>query len=199
MNALLFIMVAYLISQASVPKPKEVISVKMLVLEPLPPPTPPPPIPPKPKPRLVKKIEPRPLPDQPPPPEILEPLEMVPEPKKVGLDENKEPEPEQAPAPSPEPVYIPSHKLSRLPSFLNKVEPVYPETERFTGREARVVVEIMLSHEGKIDSIRIVKSGGEAFDRAVRESLEKSIFSPGYIDQRPVGVRVQIPFVFKLR
>ncbi|MDH5637380.1 MAG: TonB family protein [Nitrospinota bacterium] len=202
LNAMLFLMVAYLISRASVPEPPELVSVKLLVLEATPPPPePPPPLPPKPKPRLVKKIEPKVLPDQPPPPDIDELLEPLPEPKTIGLDEDMEPEPEQPPMPSqpPEPVYIPSHKLSRLPAFVRKAEPVYPEKERFTGREARVVVELLLDNEGKINSLRIVESGGEAFDDAVKQALEDSMFAPGYMGQRPVAVRVQIPFVFKLR
>ena len=204
LNAMLFLMVAYLISRASVPEPPELVSVKLLVLEATPPPPEPPPPPPpkpKPKPRLVKKIEPKVLPDQPPPPDIDELLEPLPEPKALGLDEEKEPEPEPPPAPSepPEPVYIPSHKLSRLPAFVRKADPVYPEKERFTGRESRVVVEIFLDNEGKIDSMRIVESGGEAFDEAVKIALMDSMFAPGYMGQRPVAVRVQIPFVFKLR
>ncbi|MDH5509301.1 MAG: energy transducer TonB [Nitrospinota bacterium] len=201
LNAMLFLMVAYLISRASVPAPPELVSVKLLVLEAPPPPEPPPPLPPKPKPPLVKKMEPRPVLDQPPLPDIEKLLEPLPEPKTIGLDEDKEPEPEPPPLPSqpPEPEYIPGHKLTRLPAFVRKEEPVYPEKERFTGREARVVVELFLDTEGKINSIRIVESGGEAFDEAVKNALNESIFAPGYMGQRPVAVRVQIPFLFKLR
>ncbi|MDH4185190.1 MAG: TonB family protein [Nitrospinota bacterium] len=200
MNISLFAMVAFVMSRASVPEPDEVTSVKLIVLEPRPPvPLPPPPPPPKPKPKppLVKKIEPKPEPVPEPPPE------PEPVPDTMGLDPEKEPEPEPPPAPPapppPAPVYVPSHKLTRLPAFVARIEPEYPENERFTGRDARVLVEILLNPDGKIDSINIIKSGGPAFDEAVVKALRESSFTPGYMDERPVAVRVQIPFVFKLR
>jgi protein TonB len=162
---------------------------------------------PKPKPVLVKKIEaaptPAPVVETPP---VAEPAPDTPMlPAIEGSRDGGTSSPDAVTSATsmvalpPVPAYIPSHKLTRLPAFLSKVDPVYPEGERFTGRDARVVVEILLGPEGTVDSVKIIKSGGAVFDAAVRKALEESRFSPGLMDDRPVAVRVQIPFVFKLK
>jgi len=113
----------------------------------------------------------------------------------------REPEPlEQAPAaPSPEHAIQPLHRLTRLPQFLRRIEPVYPEGERTMGREASVLVEVVIDTRGRILEATILKSAGGNFDAAVLQALDQSLFAPGYIDDKEVVVRFQIPFVFRLR
>lgn len=96
-------------------------------------------------------------------------------------------------------VYQPFHTLSRIPYFKAKVKPVYPASERAAGVEARVVVEVYINERGGVDDVKLVKSGGTLFDQAVTEAVRISSFEPGYMNGEPVRVRVQIPYVFKLR
>lgn len=92
----------------------------------------------------------------------------------------------------------PLNKLSRPPSFLRKIEPVYPAAEQRAGSQANVLAEVTIDENGKVREVRIVKSAGKNFDDAVINALNKSQFVPGYIDQNAVAVRVYVPFRFNL-
>lgn len=96
-------------------------------------------------------------------------------------------------------AFVPIGRLTKIPAFSHRVEPVYPEKERMAGKESSVMAEIDLDEKGLIIEIRLIQSGGKPFDSAVEGALRKSLLTPGYIKDRPVPVRVQIPFVFKLR
>jgi protein TonB len=91
------------------------------------------------------------------------------------------------------------HRLTRLPSFRTRAEPVYPNTERMTGNEARVLAEIYLDEHGVVDDVTIKKSGGTRFDRAVIDAVRQSRFNPGYMGEKAVPTVIQIPYTFKLK
>lgn len=95
-------------------------------------------------------------------------------------------------------VVHPLSKLTRLPAFLHKIEPVYPVAERRAGSQANVLAEVTIDDKGNVLGVRIVKSAGKHFDEAVIEALKKSMFVPGYIDREAVTVRVLVPFRFNL-
>lgn len=95
--------------------------------------------------------------------------------------------------------FVPIARLTKIPTFSRRVEPVYPENERVLGKETVVLAEIDLDEKGSIIEIRIINSGGKAFDQAVENALKKSQLTPGYTKDRAVPVRVQIPFAFKLK
>lgn len=92
----------------------------------------------------------------------------------------------------------PLNIINQPPSFLHKIEPVYPRSEQRTGSQANVLAEITIDSKGTMVEARIVKSGGINFDDAVMDALKKSIFSPAYIGKEPVAVRVFVPFRFEL-
>lgn len=92
----------------------------------------------------------------------------------------------------------PSGEISRQPSFVRKIEPVYPRPEQRAGSQAIVLAEVTVDSKGTATEVRIIKSAGIYFDTAVIDALKKSIFSPAYIDEEPVAARVQVPFRFKL-
>jgi TonB family protein len=92
----------------------------------------------------------------------------------------------------------PLSSLTRLPRFSKKIDAIYPATERRAGIQASVLAEIAIDAQGNIQEVRIVKSAGAAFDTAVIEALKKSQFTPGYIDDKAVPVRFQVPFRFNL-
>lgn len=92
----------------------------------------------------------------------------------------------------------PLFRLTRMPSFLQKIEAVYPASERRAGIQANVLAEVTINAQGSVLNVRILKSGGTTFDEAVKQALQKSTFSPGMIDNKPVGTRFQVPFRFNL-
>jgi TonB family protein len=91
------------------------------------------------------------------------------------------------------------YRLTRIPSFRSRAEPVYPNTERMTGSEARVLAEIYLDEHGTVDEVTIKKSGGRLFDKAVIDAVRQSSFHPGYMGEKAVPSVIQIPYVFKLK
>lgn len=93
----------------------------------------------------------------------------------------------------------PISKLTRLPSFLQKIEPVYPRSEQRAGSQAYVLAEVTIDEKGIVQGVKIARSAGETFDNAVIEALKKSTFVPGYIGQEAVAVRVMVPIRFNLR
>lgn len=93
----------------------------------------------------------------------------------------------------------PLSTLTRPPAFLRKIEPVYPGAERRAGSQAQVIAEVTIDQHGTVVGVKIVKSAGMHFDNAVTEALNKSMFTPGYIDNESVAVRVLVPFRFNLK
>lgn len=118
--------------------------------------------------------------------------------KEMGLDKTGE-EVAQPPPSPPQTSYMPQHRVTRVPIFKTQVKPVYPFSERAAGIEARVIAEVYINEYGGVDEVKIVKSAGSVFDESVIRAVKDSSFSPGYLEGRPVAVKVQIPFVFKLR
>lgn len=151
---------------------------------------------PAPKPKIVKPVH--------KPPEQKLSVPPIPRPTVESTPPQtqvQEPLPPSNPAPTikrkmPKPVAL--HKLSRMPGFALKVSPSYPEDEHDSGKEASVLVELLISHIGEIHEIKIIKSGGTAFDEAVLTALRQSRFIPGYVKHEAVAVRIQIPFRFQL-
>lgn len=102
------------------------------------------------------------------------------------------------PGPPPSEEIQPLFRLTRQPKPLGKIEPVYPASERRAGIQASVVAEVTIDSLGNIQNVHILKSAGNAFDAAVIEALRKSTFAPGYIGDKAVPVRFQVPFRFNL-
>lgn len=90
------------------------------------------------------------------------------------------------------------YRLTRMPGFLRKIEAVYPASERRAGIQANVLAEVTINSQGIVLDVRILKSGGATFDEAVKQALQKSTFTPGMIEGKPVGTRFQVPFRFNL-
>lgn len=86
-----------------------------------------------------------------------------------------------------------------MPSFDVKKTPGYPEDERALGKEASVLAEATIDAAGAVVEVRILRSAGARFDDAVREALAASRFHPGYVGDRPVAVRLQVPYQFWLK
>lgn len=135
-----------------------------------------------------------------------------PSPRPRALPETASPQPASAEAAtteqSPTPAQTPSapalniqplHRLSQVPRFLQRIDPAYPEAERVSGREAHLLVEVVVDMRGRVLEANIVKSGGPHFDQAALDAVKQSLFVPGYIDGQAVVVRFQIPFRFQLR
>lgn len=77
----------------------------------------------------------------------------------------------------------------------------YPEIMRQAGIEARVMVEAVLDTLGRAEpsSLRVVRSGGTAFDDEARAVVAGSRYRAARLGGRAVRVRIQVPVSFALR
>jgi len=107
------------------------------------------------------------------------------------------PRPEKKEKPKrPEPV--PVYELTKTPSFRNKVEPVYPEEARRAQVEGIVQLEVFIDEKGRVYRVRVLKSPGHGLEKAAIRALGKSSFSPGFMGDKAVPVRIRIPYRFVL-
>lgn len=177
----------YFKPSGTLPVQRQTIDVTLDAASPSSPPVPEKRPPPKPQPMPEKAPAITPAP-QPAPPVAEAPPQQTPVPAAA---------PSQNSAPHEEAIQ-PLFRLTRMPSFSRQIEAAYPASERRAGIQANVLAEVTIDSQGKVLNVRILKSGGDTFDEAVKQALQKSAFNPGMIDGKPVGTRFQVPFRFNL-
>jgi protein TonB len=190
-----------------------------------PPARPPEPPPPPPPPKRVKRVRPKPAPSEPPPEgptktDIVDPAESGLSPDQSasqgamvvqgggGIDgaiqeghgsertRVAEPPPPRPPAPR---RFVPIFQVTRMPRPIRAVQPEVPEAFRSQNREAVVVVEVAISASGRVVDARVVKKAGFGLDEAAIAAARRTAFEPAMQGDRPVAVKMQIPYRFKVR
>jgi|GEM_PF-3491181 len=76
---------------------------------------------------------------------------------------------------------------------------VFPERMRRLGKEATVILNVLVDEHGKPRKITVVRSAGPAFDEAAIAALMASEFEPARIGTRAVAVLLRQEAKFKLR
>jgi TonB family protein len=78
--------------------------------------------------------------------------------------------------------------------------PAYPDSLRLAGVTGRVVVELIVNVDGKLDSesVTLVSSTDPRFTDSVQEALATARFRVATLKARPVRQVLQVPFVFRL-
>jgi len=110
---------------------------------------------------------------------------------------------EQNSTPTPESTQLnleipPESSITSKARISHFVKAIYPLSEQRDGKKASVLLEVTLDKNGKVLDINILKSAGNAFDSAIKESIMKSTFSPSFIGKEAVPSRVLIPYTLKL-
>jgi len=92
------------------------------------------------------------------------------------------------------------YSLEKMPKVLRQVTPVYPELARKGGVEGKVMVEVVIGLDGKVESAVIVAEDPPGFfGEAALEAANQWEFSPAFQRDKPVKVIYNIPFKFALR
>ncbi len=113
--------------------------------------------------------------------------------------------PEPAPAfekkPGP-PAIREAAGVTRLPKLVSQpssldMRAAYPEAARREGREANVYLKILVTADGKVARVRVLRGSGEGFDRAAEMLVRRFRFRPAEAEGRPVSV--WIPWTYKFR
>jgi len=167
--------------------------------------------------RMSAPAEPRPpQPRAPAPPKPAAPpkqwLQSAPGQKVAPAAAPTKPVPQEAPPPPPPPAEIGvgtgdgrQLQLARLPQLLNLSDLAaiqqrfYPEDAREDGRQATVVLDIHIGGDGRVTGVEIVQSTDPEFDQPAIHVAQLLRFTPAYLADRPVAVKMRQAIQFKLQ
>ena len=76
--------------------------------------------------------------------------------------------------------------------------PAYPLLAKKERVQGRCVARLVIGKEGAVETIEIVESRGEAFDRSVREAVGQWEYEPATRHGEPVAVYFNVTINFKL-
>jgi TonB family protein len=89
--------------------------------------------------------------------------------------------------------------LTKAPSVLHGVDPVWPQDALAEGRTGEVLLDVDVSETGEVQDARVVKSAGAEFDTAALDAIRQFRFDPAEVDGKPTAVTIQYRFAFVLR
>jgi len=85
------------------------------------------------------------------------------------------------------------------PEIKKRVEPCYPDSAFIAKLNGQVLIEIIIDSSGSIIEARVSASQPEViFDSVALDAAWQWKFLPALMEDKPVEVRYQIPFIFKL-
>jgi protein TonB len=106
---------------------------------------------------------------------------------------------ESSPPPSAPTQVFEIYNLDEPPQPLVQVQPEYPEKAKKAKLEGRVLVAVVVDENGDVIEASIHLSTNPIFNEAALEAAKKMKFKPGRLKDKPVKVKVLIPFVFNLK
>jgi protein TonB len=87
-----------------------------------------------------------------------------------------------------------------LPNYKQNSPPQYPLLARRRNYQGTVLLEVLVSRDGKVGSVRLARSSGfEMLDRAAIKGVRKWLFHPGKRGDEVVEMWVKVPIRFQLR
>ncbi len=84
------------------------------------------------------------------------------------------------------------------PRVLSSVEAAYPPRALAERREAHVHLELQVDATGHVADVRVLETGGDEFDAAAVEAVQRYAFSPATEDGVPVRSFVTYTYAFRL-
>ena len=86
-----------------------------------------------------------------------------------------------------------------LPIYLQNPAPEYPTMAEKRGYQGTVILDVLVTKDGKAESIQLAKSSGyEILDRAAIEGVKEWLFRPAKRGNELVDAWVKIPIKFQL-
>lgn len=86
------------------------------------------------------------------------------------------------------------------PKYKKNPSPPYPRIAKRRGYEGTVIIEALVTREGKVGDAKIIKSSGyQVLDVSALNAINNWLFEPGIRDGRVEDMWVRIPIRFKLR
>jgi TonB family protein len=89
--------------------------------------------------------------------------------------------------------------VDKEPTVVKRATPRYPKEAMDAGLEGVVWLKIWVDTDGLPRQISVLKSSAEVFSDPAVEAAKQFVFTPGYLNNKPVAVWVSVPFKFKLK
>ncbi|MBI4650297.1 energy transducer TonB [Candidatus Desantisbacteria bacterium] len=90
-------------------------------------------------------------------------------------------------------------KLDNIPEIKEYVEPLYPELARRMGIEGKVLLKLLINHEGKVKKIEPIGNLSKVgFEEQASIAVKKWKFSTPTINGNPVSIWFVLPLAFSL-
>jgi TonB family protein len=91
-------------------------------------------------------------------------------------------------------------QVATMPVVIRGPELHYPDAQRKSGVQGRVVLGLIVNAKGKAEgsSVRVLQSLEPSLDREAVRYIRRATLQPGCRDGRPVRVQTTIPVEFKL-
>ncbi len=86
----------------------------------------------------------------------------------------------------------------RPPQLVVRIEPEYPEIERKLRKEGIVILEAIITTEGRVDEVRVLKSADPILDEAARRAVMQWRYKPAILNGRAVRVYLTATVTFHL-
>jgi TonB family protein len=90
-------------------------------------------------------------------------------------------------------------KLDQTPVVKNRVPPQYPSAMLKAHIEGEVLVDFVVTNEGKVVKAFAAKSTRREFEAAAVAAVNKWKFQPGMKSGRAVNTHMQVPIAFSLK
>lgn len=107
------------------------------------------------------------------------------------------PPPPPPPAPTPRaPVRI-GGQLS-APALVRRVEPSYPDIAAALQLSGMVILEAVVDTQGRVESVKVLRSRHALLDRAATEALQQWQYSPLFLNGIPTSFVLTVTFTFSV-
>ena len=108
----------------------------------------------------------------------------------------------KAPAPTPAPARKRAPKRPQAtdaaPAVLAKIDPEYSQAARAAQVSGMVVLQLVVTAEGKPDRIEVIKSAGYGLDEQSVKAVKQWTFIPGIRHGKPTPMYATVEVTFKL-
>jgi protein TonB len=94
----------------------------------------------------------------------------------------------------------PAKVREAIPVYRSNPPPEYPAVARRRGYEGTVVVEVLVSKEGRVQDLRLFQASGYAvLDRAATAAIKNWLFEPAKVGDEKIEMWVKVPVRFQLK
>ena len=87
----------------------------------------------------------------------------------------------------------------KAPVLVTRVEPEYPEAMRRAHLEGVAILEAIITAQGEVDEVRVLKSASPLLDRAAADAVRQWRYRPATLNGRAVRVVLTVTVTFGLK